>query len=265
MKNQEEFATLMGTTICFANQKGGTGKTTSAVNVAAAVGQMGKKVLLIDADPQGNATSAVGIKKKSLVNTTYDVIIGRIPAKDAVVATKFQNLWVIPTNVQLAGADVELVNIERRAERLRDNLATIKDDYDYIFIDCLPSLGLTTVSALTASDGVIIPMQCEYFALEGLSQLMNTLKQIKKTYNEHLEIIGIIVTMFNNRLNLSMEVLGQLKKYYADKLFTESVPRSVKLSEAPSFGTPISYYDKGGKGTEAYESIAKEIIQRVEK
>ncbi len=253
----------MGKIIAFANQKGGIGKTTSAINTAAAVAAMDYKVLLVDCDPQGNTTSGVGINKKGLTNSTYDVMIGNCDAQTAIRATEFKNLDILPTNIDLAGAEFELVTLDDRAFRLKNALDEIKGNYDYIFIDCPPSLGILTIDCLTASDGVIIPMQCEYFALEGLSQLMVTIRKIKGFYNEDLNIVGIIITMFNGRLNLSMQVLNELKKFYADKIFREPIPRSVRLSEAPSYGMPIEYYDRMSKGAEAYRAIAKELITRI--
>ncbi len=253
----------MGKTIVFANQKGGVGKTTSAVNIAAAVAHLGKKVLMVDADPQGNATSGLGINKKNLSASVYDLIIGRADAASITVKTEFPNLYVMPANISLAGAEFELVSAEARTDRLATALKAVSDDYDYIFIDCPPSLGLLTVNALTASDGVIIPMQCEYFALEGLSQLMMTIRQVKKLYNPNIEITGIVVTMYNGRLNLSVQVMNELKKYYGDKLFKTPVQRSVRLSEAPSYGQPIIYFDKYSKGSLAYIDIAKELITRI--
>lgn len=253
----------MGKIVAFANQKGGIGKTTSAINIAASVAQQGKKVLMCDCDPQGNTTSGIGVNKKNLRESTYDILIGRCTAKEAVVKTQYENLSVLPTNISLAGAEFELISLDDRATRLKSALAEIKDEYDYIFIDCPPSLGILTLNALAASDGVIIPMQCEYFALEGLSQLMITIRKIKESLNPDLEITGILITMFQGRLNLSQMVLAELKKYYAAKLFKTVVPRSVRLSEAPSYGMPIAYYDKTSKGAEAYRDIAKELIERI--
>lgn len=249
--------------ISLVNQKGGVGKTTSAVNIAAALGDLGKKVLIVDIDPQGNATSGVGISKKNISRSTYDVIIERCFASEAVIKTKFKNLSVLPSNISLAGAELELVDAEKREFRLKNALDAIKDDYDYIIIDCPPSLGLLSLNALTASTGVIIPMQCEYFALEGLTQLMMTIKLVKKHYNSALEIVGIMITMYNGRLNLSMQVMDELKKYYADKLFRTTIVRNVKLTEAPSFGEPILYYDKYSKGCAAYKEIADELLERL--
>lgn len=253
----------MSKVISFANQKGGIGKTTSAINISAAIGSMGRRVLLVDMDPQGNTTSGVGINKKNMRNSIYDILIGRCTAGEAVVQTDFAGLSIIPANISLAGAEFELVSLDERENRLRDALATLREDYDFIFIDCPPSLGILTINALTASDGVIIPMQCEYFALEGLSQLTYTIKQIKRLYNPKLELVGILVTMYNARLNLTLQVLDELKKYYADKLFSTTVVRNVRLSEAPSYGQPILYYDKFSKGSKAYMDVAIEVLERI--
>ena len=253
----------MGKIIAFANQKGGVGKTTSAVNIAASVGILGKKVLLIDLDPQGNTTSGVGINKKNLKSTSYELLIDEIDAKQAVVVTEFKNLSVIPSNISLAGAEFDLYQLENREYRLKKQLDAIKGDYDYIFIDCPPSLGMITVNALAAADAVIIPMQCEYYALEGLSQLMITIRKIKQLYNPELEICGILITMFNGRLILTMQVISELKKYYSDKLFKTPVSRNVELSEAPSFGTPVYYHDKSSKGATEYLEVAKELLTRI--
>ena len=253
----------MGKIIAFANQKGGVGKTTSAVNIAASVGILGKSVLLIDLDPQGNTTSGVGINKKNLKSTSYELLIDEIDAKQAVVETEFRNLSVIPSNISLAGAEFDLYQLENREYRLKKQLEAVKDNYDYIFIDCPPSLGMITVNALAAADAVIIPMQCEYYALEGLSQLMITIRKIKQLYNPELEICGILITMFSGRLILTMQVISELKKYYSDKLFKTPVSRNVKLSEAPSFGKPVYYHDKSSKGANEYLEVAKELIERI--
>lgn len=246
--------------IAFANQKGGVGKTTSAVNIAAGVAALGKKVLLCDFDPQGNASSGVGVDK-SADKTIYDVLMGDNPY-EALVKTNFENLDCIPATVSLAGAELEIADEARREAKLKTALDMLRAEYDYIIIDCPPSLGLLTINALCASDGVIVPMQCEYFALEGLSQLMKTLQIVKKKYNPGLTLDGVVVTMFDGRLNLSLQVLEEIKNYLPGKLFRTPVPRNVRLSEAPSYGMPIKYYDKHSKGALAYEDISKELIER---
>ena len=259
-----EGSSILGTIIVFANQKGGVGKTTSAINIAAAIGAKGKNVLLIDMDPQRNSSSGVGINKKNMKLSTYDVLIGRCTAEACIVQTEFKNLSIMPSNISLAGAEFELVNGEKRESRLRSSLLPIKDSYDYIFIDCPPSLGILTINSLVASDFVIVPMQCEYYSLEGLSQLMISIKQVKRLYNNNLDTLGILITMYNGRLNLSLQVMDELKKYYKGKLFSTAVQRNVRLSEAPSYGMPIKYYDKHSKGAIAYDDVADEIISRIE-
>ena len=253
----------MAKVIAFTNQKGGVGKTTSAINIASALGIMGKKVLLIDSDPQGNTSSGVGVRKSQLTSTTYDVLIGRCSASAAIQHTEFKNLDVMPSTMDLAGAEFELADIEKRETRLKSAIEEIADNYDIIIIDCPPSLGMLTVNALVASDGAVIPMQCEYFSLEGLSQMMMTIKQVKRLYNKKLTLTGILVTMYNGRLNLSLQVIEEIKKYYANKLFKTTITRNVRLSEAPSFGQPIQYYDKHAKGADAYNDVAKELLERI--
>ena len=252
----------MAKIISFANQKGGVGKTTSAINIAAGTGLKGKKTLLLDCDPQGNASSGVGIRRNRIGATTYDILIGRARAEDAIIKTDYQNLSVLPSSMPLAAAELELADLEDRAFRLKNAIESVKNEYDYIFIDCPPSLGMLTINALTASDGVIVPMQCEYFSLEGLTQILSTVKQVKRLYNPDLSLVGILITMHNGRLNLSVQVLDELKKHYADKLFSTPVSRNVRLSEAPSFGMPIQYYDKYSKGSSAYDDIAAEVLER---
>ena len=247
--------------IAFANQKGGVGKTTSAVNIAASLGTLSKKVLLVDFDPQGNASSGVGAKKKKK-KSTYDLIFGENPY-NCIEKTQFDNLDVIPADISLAGAELELADKQDRQFQLKKALDTLRPDYDYIIIDCPPSLGLLTINSLSAADGVVVPMQCEYYALEGLSQLTFTISQIKRMYSPRLELIGVIVTMFDGRLNLSLQVLDELKKHFADKLFTVPVPRNVRLSEAPSYGMPALYFDKSSKGAQAYLELAKELERRM--
>lgn len=245
----------------FANQKGGVGKTTSAVNIAAAAGAMNKKILLVDMDPQGNATSGVGVSKKAVSKSAYDLIGGDAPFSAIVKKTKFKGLDLLPATIALAGAELELVDKKEREFFLKKALDPIRDQYDFIFIDCPPSLGLLTINSLCASDGVIVPMQCEYFALEGLSQLTVTIAQVKRLYNAELELSGVIITMFDGRLNLSLQVLEQIKKHFKGKIFKIPVPRNVRLSEAPSYGMPAMYYDKFSKGAAAYCDIAKEIME----
>ena len=252
----------MGKIVAVINQKGGVGKTTTAVNLSAGIGICGKKVLLIDADPQGNSTSGMGIDKRNATVSSYDLLITGAGAKAATVVTEFQNVSVIPANIDLAGAEIELINIPHRENQLKTALSLIKDEYDYILIDCPPSLGLITVNALTAADSFLVPIQCEYYAMEGLSQLMNTVRQIKISYNPELCLEGVVLTMFDPRLNLTNQVVGELKKYFAADLYKTAIPRAVRLSEAPSYGKPIQYYDKRNRGTESYNALAKEFIKR---
>jgi len=249
-------------TICFANQKGGVGKTTSAVNIAACLARAGKRVLLIDSDPQGNATSGIGINKRKTSSTVYDLIIGRNRAEEAVLPTSYDGLFVIPASINLVGAELELVDEQKREYRLKEAIAQIKANYDFIIIDCPPSLGLLTINALTASDAVVIPLLCEYYSLEGLSQLSITIKQIKRLFNPSLELMGVLINMYDGRLNLSVQVLEEIKKYFSDKLFKTPVPRNVKISEAPSYGMSIIDYDKHSKGAAAYAAVAREIMER---
>lgn len=252
----------MGKIISIVNQKGGVGKTTTAVNLAAAVGIAGKKVLIVDADPQGNSTSGYGISKKSAAITCYDLLIGRSTADKASLGTKFKGVDIVPASIDLAAAEVDLIEIEHREDQLKLALSTVRERYDYIFIDCPPSLGLITVNALNASDSVLIPIQCEYFALEGLSQLMASVRQVKRLYNPTLDIEGIVLTMYDGRLNLTHQVVAEIKKYFANKLYKTAIPRGVRLSEAPSYGMPIQYYDKRSKGANAYNDLAKEFLKR---
>ncbi len=249
--------------ISFANQKGGVGKTTSAVNVAACLAHRGKRVLLIDMDPQGNTTSGVGVVKRDLKYTAYEALLGQCSVKDAVIETRYTNLSLIPANISLAASEFDLVDMPDRQYRLKKALASVNDDFDIVIIDCPPSLGLLTINSLAASNGIIIPMQCEYFALEGLSQLMLTIRKIKQLYNRSLEITGILLTMYNPRLNLTVQVVSELKKYYSDKLFRTAILRNVKLSEAPSFGAPIIYHDKNSKGAQCYFDVADELLTRI--
>lgn len=253
----------MAKIISLANQKGGVGKTTSCVNIASSLGILGHKVLIIDLDPQGNTTSGVGVAKRGLVGSTKELLNGEMTAKQVIRETPYQNLWVIPANTTLTSAEFELFDFDDNEFRMKKALEEVASDFDYILIDCPPSLGRLTVNALTASDGVIVPMQCEFYALEGLSQLMITVKLIKKHYNPELDVIGILVTMYNSRLLLSMQVINELKKHYDDKLFETKISRNVKLSEAPGFGKPVYYHDKNSKGAKEYIEVAKEIVTRL--
>ena len=253
----------MGKIISIANQKGGVGKTTTTVNLSATLAKKGKKVLLIDADPQGNATSAVGLEKNSTVSL-YDVLINEVEIENTLQSTSIKKLSVCPSNISLSGAEVELVNMMSREKRLKEQLDKIKDDFDYVFIDCPPSLGLITLNAFTASDSVLIPVQCEYFALEGLGQLMNTINLVKKHLNKDLQIEGAVLTMYDVRTNLANQVVKEVKKYFEDKVYKTVIPRNVKLSEAPSYGMPIVTYDARSKGAKAYDKLSKEFIKKNE-
>ena len=253
----------MSKVLSFANQKGGVGKTTSAVNIAASLGVLGYKVLLIDLDPQGNATSGVGISKKGLKYTTCNILTGDVGTNDAIISTKFKNLSIIPTNTALSSAEFDLFDYEESEKRLKKAITQIENNYDYILIDCPPSLGMLTINAFAASDGIVVPMQCEFYALEGLSQLMISIKRIKELYNEKLTVCGILVTMYNKRLLLSSQVMKELEKHYEDKLIETTISRNIKLTEAPGFGKPVYYHDKGSKGTREYLNVAKEITQRI--
>ncbi len=251
----------MAKIIAIANQKGGVGKTTTAVNLAAAVGHKGKRVLLVDSDPQGNSTSGYGINKREIKNSSYDVIVGSCKAADAVIPTKFKNVSVMPSGMDLAGAEIELAELENRESRLKNALALAAGDYDYIFIDCPPSLGLITLNCLCAAQTVLIPIQCEFYALEGLSQLVNTIRTVKRMYNPYIEIEGILLTMYDSRLNLTQQVVDEVKKCFPKKVYGSFIPRNVRLSEAPSYGEPVMYYDKSSKGAKAYAKLADEFLK----
>lgn len=253
----------MGKIVSVANQKGGVGKTTTAVNLSTILAKKGKKVLLIDADPQGNATSGLGIDKD--VNfSIYDVLVNDVEIENTLIQTKVKNLDVCPSNINLAGAEVELVSMMSREHRLKEKTNSQKDNYDYIIIDCPPSLGLITLNAFTASDSVLIPVQCEYYALEGLGQLINTINLVKKHLNKDLMIEGALLTMFDIRTNLSNQVVKEVNKYFENKVYKTVIPRNVKLSEAPSYGMPISVYDPKSKGAKSYDKFVKEFIKKNE-
>ncbi len=251
----------MGKTIAVTNQKGGVGKTTTAVNAAAGIAKLGYKVLLIDTDPQGNATSGVGVDKRSIKYSAYSIIVDDVKAEDAVLHTEFEGLDVIPSSIELAAAELELADLEHREARLKNALAAVKGEYDYIFIDCPPSLGLITTNALCAADTILVPIQPEYYALEGLSQLIATVRLVKRRYNPYLEIEGVLLTMYDGRLNLTQQVVQEVKKFFPKKVFSSVIPRGVRLSEAPSFGMPIMYFDKSCKGSLAYMELSREIVE----
>ncbi|MEE1247116.1 MAG: AAA family ATPase [Acutalibacteraceae bacterium] len=251
----------MAKIIAVVNQKGGVGKTTSTVNLAASVALKGQKVLLMDIDPQGNATSGLGVNKRELETSSYDVIVNALPIDKTIRKTEFENLWVLPSNMNLAGAELELVDMKHRESKIKNAVAPIKADFDFIFLDCPPSLGLITLNALCAADTVLVPIQCEYYALEGLSQLMSTIRQVKRLYNPHIEMEGVLLTMYDGRLNLTQQVVGELKRFFPKKVYATAIPRNVKLSEAPSYGLPIHYYDKNSKGAAAYDALADEFLK----
>ncbi len=258
----------MGKVIVIANQKGGVGKTTTAVNLSACLGNAGKKTLVIDADPQGNTTSGLGIEKDEVETSIYDVLINDLSLEEAIIESKYKKLSVCPSNIDLAGAEVELAVLNfnvKREELLKNAIEKIKEKYDFIIIDCPPSLGYLTINALVAADSILVPIQCEYYALEGLSQLTKTIKTIKQAYNSNLYLEGVLLTMFDGRTNLSIQVAEEVKKFFPGKVFKSVIPRNVRLSEAPSFGEPIIVYDKFSKGAESYIDLAKEVIKNNKK
>ena len=249
----------MAKTISILNQKGGVGKTTTAVNLAACVGAAGKRVLLADIDPQGNSTSGFGVSKRRTEKSSYDLLMGSAGARETIIHTDYQ-VDLIPANMDLAGAELELIEREKRESVLKKALAIVGDDYDYVFLDCPPSLGIITLNALTASDTFLVPIQCEYYALEGLSQLMATARKIKQLYNPYLELEGVLLTMYDGRLNLTQQVTAEVKKFFPGKVYDTVIPRNVRLSEAPSYGQPVIYFDKSSRGAAAYTALAGEFL-----
>lgn len=253
----------MGRVIAVFNQKGGVGKTTTAVNLAASLAEKGKKILLIDNDPQGNLTSGLGISKSSLYRTMYNVLLeDSCNIKDVVMNTDFKNLFIVPGSINLAGAEIEMAPLQNREYLLRNQLDTIKDGYDFVIIDCPPSLGLLSINALSASDSILIPIQCEFFALEGVSQLVHTYNIVKNNINTSLEVEGVLVSMFDGRNNLSIQVVDKVKEHFAASVYNTIIPRNVRLAEAPSFGLPAIHYDRKSKGAEAYLDLADEFINK---
>ena len=255
----------MAQIISVANQKGGVGKTTTTVNLGACLASLGKKVLLVDMDAQGNATSGVGIRKPDVTRDVYDVLVNELPIDEATLITEHENLSIVPATLQLAGAEIELTSMMARESRLKGSLAEVSSQYDYILIDCPPSLGHLTINSFTASDSILIPVQCEYYALEGLSQLLNTVRLVQKHFNPELEIEGVLLTMYDARTNLGNEVVEEVRKYFREKVYETIIPRNIRLSEAPSHGKPIIDYDPRSRGAEVYQALAKEVVSREEK
>lgn len=264
MKDKAPVKHVVGQTKVMAiiNQKGGVGKSTTAINLSAALGEMGKQVLLVDLDPQGNSSSGLGIEKSQVNNCVYDVLLNDSPIEDVIIPDVCEGLDLVPATINLAGAEVELVSEMARENRLKDAVGSLRGKYDYIFIDCPPSLGLLTVNALVAADKLLIPIQCEFYALEGVTKLLDSMKRVKTRLNPSLDIFGVVLTMYDGRTTLSRQVVDEVRKYFGKTVFTTMIPRTVKLSEAPSFGQPITQYDPTGKGASTYIELAKEVIQR---
>ena len=261
LKKRKDGERELARVIAVANQKGGVGKTTTSVNLSAALAGRHKKVLMIDSDPQGNASSGLGIDKNELENSIYNVLIEGLPIEEAIVKTEF-NVDVLPSKIELAGAEVELTSLEDRESRLKNAVASVREKYDFIIIDCPPSLGFLTLNALSAADSVLMPLQCEFYALEGLSQLMQTVERIRDSFNPELKIEGVLMTMYDSRTRLAIQVVENVREYYGDLVYETMIPRTVRISEAPSYGQPVLAYDPHSKGTEAYVALSKEVIKR---
>jgi chromosome partitioning protein len=251
---------FLAVTIAIANQKGGVGKTTTSINLSACIAEIGKRVLLIDVDPQSNSTSGLGVDRSLIKKSSYDILVNNDPAKNAIMPTMMETLHIIPANIDLVGAEIEMVGMMAREHMLKKSLSAIQDNYDYIFLDCPPSLGLITLNALTCANKVLVPIQCEYYALEGLSQLMNTIKLVRQNLNPSLEVQGVVLTMFDGRTNLAIQVVEEVKKFFQNKVYNTVIPRNVRLGEAPSYGLPIIRYDEKCLGSVTYMDLAREFI-----